>query len=62
METYRGTFQCGTVVFEDDTTFERIGFCENTHRTREAVRSIKALFGAGGATKKPRPLKQAIAR
>jgi alanine-synthesizing transaminase len=41
--------------------YVRIGLCENTHRTRQAVRSIKALFGAGGASKKPRPLKQAIA-
>jgi len=62
METYRGTFHCGTVVFEDDTTIEWIGLCENTHLTRQAVRSIKVLLGAGGATKKPRPLKQAIAR
>ena len=61
MKTYRGTFHCGTVVFEDDTTFERIGLCENTLRTRQAVRSIKALLGAGGAIKKPPPLKLAIA-
>ena len=61
METYRGTFHCGTVVFEDDTTIERVGLCENTHLTRQAVRSIKALLGAGGASKKRRPLKQAIA-
>ena len=61
METYRGTFHCGTVVYADDTTFERIGLCENTPRTRQAVRSIKAVLGAGSATKKSRPLKQAIA-
>ena len=61
METYRGNFHCGTVVFEVDTTIERIGVCENTHPTRQAVRSIKALLGAGSATKKRRPLKQAIA-
>ena len=61
METYRGIFNRGTVVFEDDATIERIGLCENTHRTRQAVRSIKALLGAGSASKKPRPLKQAIA-
>ena len=62
METYRGTFHCDTVVFEDDTTIERIGLCENTYLTRQAVRSIKALLDAGGATKKLRSLKQAIAR
>ena len=61
METYRGTFHCGTVVFEVDTADKLIGLCENTHPTRQAVRFIKTLLGAGGATKKPRPLKQAIA-
>ena len=62
METYRGTFHCGTVLFVDDTTIKQIGLCENTHPAYQAVRSIKALLVAGGATKKLRPLKQAIAR
>jgi alanine-synthesizing transaminase len=42
--------------------YVRIGLCENTHRTRQAIRSIKSLLGTAGVRKKPRgqtPVKQA---
>ena len=32
--------------------FVRIALCENTHRTRQGIRSIKGLMGG---VKKPRP-------
>ena len=32
--------------------YVRIALCENAHRTRQAIRNIKALFGVGKPTKK----------